>query len=560
VVLLVADQREVLDGSEHGTVDSELEQEEPLCRVRFAVKDTGIGIDPSVQREIFQAFTQADSSMSRKFGGSGLGLAICQQLVDLMNGTVGVESQIEEGSTFWCDLPFYLPTLETETSVKSRYSGHQDILVCSSLDGTVDVLSRYLQDIGLRVVRMEQVHDAVKFLDSKRACPADVLGIIMGTEAMQEAWSAWLSTVRSSPFSMLKIWGLTPFWLPHGYKDLLVMFDGMITLPIHREQLYQQVCEEPDRSDLSDQSDRTDEKSEEFSPSVLIVDDNAVNQKVADGLLGKLGCQVSIAASGQQALELVQTLPVDVILMDWELPGMDGFETAHAIRALEKSNCLKRRRSLSPAQGKSRPPPCPHIPIVGMTAHGLSEQNLRSWEMVMDDCLSKPVHLRDLAIVLERWVGFRVQGKEESSSLRDVSEEMSLTGTCLPGTCDVVEASIEDEPYDLLAALESMDGDVTLLHSLFQIFLDIESDLIHQMKHAIAMEDQQSFLGHAHQLKGALFALHAHPQASMVEQIEGKALGCSFLQLEHDVKEIEYEVKVLSNVFKKALGEVKSKK
>ena len=366
-------------------------------------------------------------------------------------------------ATFWCDLPFHLPALEPHPSVEPKYGVHKDILVCSSLDGTVDVLSRYLHDIGLRVVRMEAVHDAVMYLDSKRACPSEVLGIMMGTEAAQERWSAWLSTVRSSPFSALKVWGLMPFWFSKRDEDLSVRFDGMITLPIHRDQLYQRVCEEPNRSDQSDRSDRSDGKSGKFRPFVLIVDDNPVNQKVAAGLFGTLGCQVSIAASGQQALEHVQAVAVDLIIMDWELPGMDGFETAHAIRAMEKTNRLKRRSSLSSTPERSGPPPCPHIPIVGMTAHRLSGQNLHSWKTVMDDCLSKPVHLRDLAIVLERWVGFRVQAKDEPSSLRDIREEMPSIETCPPGPCDAVEASMEDVPYDLLAALEFMDGDATLL-------------------------------------------------------------------------------------------------
>ncbi len=561
VVLLPADQRGIPVGSLHGMVVSELEPEESVCRVRFAVKDTGIGIDQSVQREIFQAFTQADSSMSRKFGGSGLGLAICQQLVDLMNGTVGVESQIGRGSTFWCDLPFHLLALETETPVEQKIDGHKDMLVCSSLDGTVDVLSRYLHDTGVRTVRVEHVQDAVTFLNSKRACPSDVSGIIMGTEARHEDWRSWLSTVRSSPFSTLKIWGLTPFWLPKGFDDLPVTFDGMITLPIYRKQLYQRVFHDPDPSDRSDPSDQ---QSREFRPSVLIVEDNPVNQKVAAGLLKKLGCQVSIAASGQQALELVRTLVVDIILMDWELPGMDGFETAHAIRAMEKSNRLKRRCSLSLTQDKTRHPPCSHIPIVGMTAHGRFEQNLRSRDTVMDDCLSKPVHLQDLATLLERWVGSNLQASEEGSSLHDDREGIPLSGVSATRPCDVVEIPMDHQasgvPYDFFAALESMEGDEGLLHSLLQIFLDIEPDLIHEMKHAIAMEDRQGFLGYAHQLKGALFALNAPHQAAMVEQIEAEASGCSFLQLQHFLKEIDNEMEVLSTVFKKTLQEGKSEK
>jgi len=369
----------------------------------------------------------------------------------------------------------------------------------------------------------------------------------------------------------------------------------MITLPIHREQLYRCVFGDPHMTDglevpnlieqgasqesrAYDPEDRhgavrsVEEAIKEHgnpSPSVLIVEDNPVNQKVAAGLFNKLGCQVSIAESGKQALELVQKLAVDVIMMDWELPGMDGFETAHAIRALEKSNRLKRRRSLSPTQDRSDPPSCPHIPIVGMTAHRLSEQNIRSWETVMDDCLSKPVHLRDLATVLERWVGFRVRALEDSSSLSDILGEIPLTGTCTTRPCDAVGTPLDHqasgEPYDIVAALESMDGDEILLHSLFQIFLDIEPNLTYEMKQAIATEDRQRFLRHVHQLKGALFALKAHHQATRAERLEGEVSGALFSELQRRFGELADEVEVLTTIFKEALrswekGKVRSEK
>ncbi len=588
VVLLSADHMDTSKGTNANTVDSESASEKPIRLVRFSVKDTGIGISQHVQQTIFHVFTQADTSMSRKFGGSGLGLAICKQLAELMNGTVGVESQTGKGATFWCALPFQLAALATDTPAEPKFDVHKDILVCSSLDGTVEVLSRYLQDTGVRVVRIEQVQDAVTFLESKQACPSDVLGIIMGNEAKHEAWSSWLSTVRSSPFLKLNLWGLTPFWLPKGNEALPVTFDGMITMPIHRAQLYQRVFDDPNMTDglevpnliekrASQESkaygpedhhgavrsvEDAIKESEKPSPFVLIVEDNPVNQKVAAGLFDKLGCQVSIAESGKQALELVQKLAVDIIMMDWELPGMDGFETAHAIRALEKSNHLKRRCSLSSTQDRSGPSPCSHIPIVGMTAHGYSEQNLRSWKTVMDDCLSKPVHLRDLATVLERWVGFRVQACNESSS-NDLRVLANLTGETTVGPLETMGAAVGQENicdmYDYSAALESMEGDETLLHSLFEIFMDTGPHLMQGLREAIGSENRKLFQRHAHQLKGALFALNASHQALVAERLEAEASVASFSELQQRFGELEHEVEVLTTVFEEALQSWKEK-
>ncbi|MDH3772275.1 MAG: ATP-binding protein, partial [Nitrospirota bacterium] len=348
---LPVDRTEMPAGSSDGTAVSEPGSEDSVGCVRFAVKDTGIGISEPVQQSIFQVFTQADSSMSRKFGGSGLGLAICKQLAELMNGRVGVKSQIGEGTTFWCDLPFHLPVLAKNTSVEARIGVTKDILVCSSLNVSIEVLSHYLNDRGVRVVRVEGVHEAMAFIENKRACPSDVLGIILGSEARHEEWKSWLQTLRASSFSTLKLLSLTPFGLRKGNDDFPVTFDGKITMPIHRDQLYRCVFDEPDVSGVpveinERESQETKEcapeedhkgnwpiqeditEQERLSPSVLIVEDDPVNQKVAAGLFDKLGCHVHIAESGTQALLLVQEYDLDVIMMDWELPGMDGFETA----------------------------------------------------------------------------------------------------------------------------------------------------------------------------------------------------------------------------------------
>jgi CheY-like chemotaxis protein/HPt (histidine-containing phosphotransfer) domain-containing protein len=544
------------------------------------VKDTGIGISEPAQQKIFQVFMQADSSMSRKFGGSGLGLAICKQLAELMNGRVGVESQVGEGTTFWCDLPFRLPVLEKSTLVEDRIGVKKDMLVYSSLNVSIEVLSHYLNDRGVRAVRVDGVQEAMAFIENKRACPSDVLGIIMGREIKHEEWEAWLRGLRASSFSKLKLFSLTPFWLRKGNNDFPVTFDGMITMPIHRDQLYRCVFDETDvsgmpvninegesqeKKECATEGDHEGKGSieentteqERLSPSVLIVEDNPVNQKVAAGLFEKLGCHVHIAESGNQALLLVQEYDLDLIVMDWGLPGMDGFETAHAIRELEKTKRLERRRPLSKTRYQSGFMPCSHIPIVGMTAHRLSEQDRHRWIGVMDDCLSKPIHFRELANVLERWVGFRVQVRGHQYTSSDGRLQANPTGVGIVDRPHVVRTPVADqqsyERYDLAGSIEAMEGDELLLHSLFKIFLETKANLIHEMKEGISTEDRPHFQRKAHQLKGALYALNATHQAKIVEQLETLALVCPFSQLENLLKEAEREVEALISIFRDAL-------
>jgi len=551
--------------------------EDRIRFVRFSVKDTGIGIEQSMQKKIFQVFTQADSSMSRKFGGSGLGLAICKQLAELMNGTVGVDSQMGKGSTFWCDLPFPFSGQPMECSVEPRC---QDILVCSSPSASTEVVFRYLHDYGIRVTQVNQVDEAVAFFHRKGKAPSEVLGIIIGREVQEEHWRTWLESVRVAPFSELKLWGLTPFWVRNMDSECSVPFDGMVTIPIHRDQLYRCVLNESpvsasrnefdqpeagetkaSKSDIPQNSNSLDHSSnyekEEQCPSVLIVEDNPVNQKVAVGLLEKLGCHVYVAETGTEALNRVQASWVDLVLMDWELPGMDGFETARGIRELEQSHRLAPRSPWSQTQKASASLPCLHLPIVGMTAHRFSERNPSRWDSVMDDCLAKPFHSQDLAMVLERWVGIGLPFGGRRDSGEPSSPETSSTKINTFVISDEVGVKAEQPiycgDYDYSAALDCMEGDQTLLHSLFKIFLETWPKLEEGMREAIAVEDRQCFEVYVHQLKGALFALNANHQGIMAERLEIEASAALFSDLQGRFEEMVEGVTTLVTLFREKL-------
>ena len=547
--------------------------EKELRLLRFAVHDTGIGISQSATDKIFEVFTQADSSMSRKYGGTGLGLAICKQLAELMNGTVGVESQSGKGSTFFCDLPFPFPAMTTELQVKDKL---KDVLICSSQNVSALVLTRYLENRGIRVTRIDQVQDADDFFQKRLDCSGDVLGMILGKEAKDGAWSSWLETVREGPFSKLKVWGLTPFWLKKGSGDYPIPLDGIISMPIHRDQFYQCVFADPNvgrqqmiepRASLKARAfeppsmqmipEVCQEGGKLFCPSILIVDDNPVNQKVAMGLFEKLGCQVSIAESGARALQHVQKCYVDLVMMDWELPEMDGFAVAQEIRELEKAHRLIAGPRMKQPLEASHTVSCSHLPIVGMTAHGDFERGRIPWNHVMDDCLAKPVHLRDLAKVLERWLGMNPhiydeplqsnQGRLKFTLMKDLSIDSDEPGNASFGQ----QGNVKKYVYSV--ALKSLDGDVALLHSLFEIFLETWPRVATGLKEAMASEDRSSFQGWMHQIKGSLFALNARPQAMMAEQLEAEASLALFPDLQRGFKAMDEEMNALMVLFREKL-------
>ncbi len=537
--------------------------------VCFSVKDTGIGISRLSQEQIFQVFTQADSSMSRKFGGSGLGLAICQQLVELMNGTIGVESQEGIGSTFWCNLPFQFPGRKQEVQEPPSCEVQKDVLICSSMEMSCDVISWYLQERGLRVVWARDMQCAMEFLEKKRTSPSTLSGVIFGEEVKQEMWKSCLRTIQSAPFTGVPRWALRPFWLRQENEHGPKIFHGTITLPIHREQLYGCVFKEPDASEKFDTLSECDgdnrlddrgtgkrdssshssilndavegsEKNGRQKFSVLVVEDNLVNQKVATGLLGKLGCDVTIAESGDQALTLVQELEFDVIFMDWELPGMDGFETAQAIRDLGRFQGLTCGKPVGQELSRELHESSMTTPIIGMTAHGLSEKHQERWAHVMEDCLSKPLHVRELADMLERWCG-RGSGKSHT-------DEGSNDGP------QPVPDRGPDQTYNLSAALESVEGDAELLHSLFQIFFETAPGIIQEIAEALAKGNRPVVRHVAHQLKGALSALMAHDQAKLAECLEEGALETEFDDLQRSFRILEHEVQNLLTLFKTTMG------
>ena len=547
--------------------------------VRYAVKDTGIGISQSAQEKIFQVFTQADSSMSRKFGGSGLGLAICQQLAELMNGMVGVESQLEQGATFWCDLPYSYAVSPVPISDESPRSVIKEVLVCSTLDISTEVISRYLQDRGIHVVRASQVEDAMTYIEGKLSDPSDVLGIIVGRASHDAAGKSWHMAMSALSIERINIWGLTPFWIRRERDASAGVFDGMIVLPIHRDQLYQCLFDgkggsvaslilKEQEHDVGQTTEGNEASSHESQgvqrhehhrcrASILVVEDNLVNQQVAVGLFEKLGCRVLVAGTGDQALDLVRDHPVDVVMMDWELPGMDGFEAARAIRALEADNCLKRSPSIKTSSGINDCSGLKHLPIVGMTAHGYVERHSANWGSVMDDCLAKPVHLQDLADVLERWVPSMLNDAESPTPLAEcpvIPDQPTVNSVGqLEMSSGLMGRQDPDEIYNYSVALESMEGDVMLLHSLLNIFLETAPPLMQGVREAMSAGDRSHVQRQLHQLKGALFALNASHLAGMAERIEGEVPVSSISQLEFLMTELEERVMAIMTIFRQIL-------
>lgn len=548
--------------------------ESPLW-IRLSAQDTGLGMSEEVQQKIFQVFTQADSSMSRKFGGSGLGLAICKQLAELMQGTVGVRSQPNVGSTFWCDIPCRASRTIHSPSTDAISVAGKEVWVIGSQQSSGWVMGQFLQEVHAKVLKIDSIHLANIMFEGIPESECHVAGIILSDRLEKSAVREWVERIRSSSrFHDVKVFGLKPFWYRKDDEAKSLRFDGMITLPLHRKQFFQCILGEMDHPGLSDLP-RTSERhpvelgqrtikapvpplvNEQAGPSVLVVEDNPVNQRVAAGMLGKFGCQVTIVDTGTQALTLLKDTEVDCIVMDWELPDMDGLATTQRIRDLEHSGAFVHTSAYWHRHHGLASPPVPHIPIVGMTAHVLPEHGQKCLENGMDDCLYKPVHLRDFERILQQWVGLVPGGVIRSSSLK-AGDKADRTGTNSVATRDSKPEHHEGSPskspaerklYEVSIALHALEGDESLLYSLFHIFKATTPDLIKGMHQAIHMQNRPELQRLAHQMKGALSAVHAMHEGREAEQLECRAASATFSHLHSAVCELEERVEQLTCVF-----------
>lgn len=362
--------------------------------LRFAVIDTGIGIDEEARGRLFLPFEQADASTTRRFGGTGLGLAISRRLVELMGGEIGVESVPGKGSTFWFRLPLADEPVEVEGAAGSP--APLSVVVADEnevrLEATAEVIEGWQ---GIRVERLRSLEAlAARLRDSGRE-RVDVVVTSFSPEGLESVGAAAGPPLR---------WViLMPFGTFASEAAARIRPPSVaLSLPVRKAQLFAAVVEGRTHSMLEqidgavDGGDDSAAGASDMPLNFLLVDDSPVNRKIAQRLLERRQHRVAIACNGQQAVEQVKTAwergePFDAILMDCLMPVMDGFEATRAIRQAE-------------AEGRERARPAW---IVALTANAMKGDKERCFEAGMDDYLSKPFlpeHLdRVVAMVPRRW-------------------------------------------------------------------------------------------------------------------------------------------------------------
>jgi PAS domain S-box-containing protein len=454
--------------------------------IRFAVSDTGIGIARDKISLVFEKFTQADASTTRRFGGTGLGLAICQQLVRLMDGMIGVSSEPDQGSTFWFTLPLEAVPAEAHRRLPVLRGR---VLVVDDVEPARRVISEQACLLGCTAEWAANGAMAIECLRTARHEGRPFDAMLLDLAMPEQDGEAVAREIGADPrlagTPLILLGGATSRPADDQLRRLGIA--TFVRKPVRIEDLGNALSlvlgrasqigarADPPSAAIDDPADKRQSEPHCQGARVLVVDDNSVNQKVAARMLGKLGCRVELAANGKEAVDLVTRLPFHVVFMDCMMPEMDGYEATAAIRRL---------------------PAVAGLPIVAMTANAMQGDRERCLAAGMDDYLSKPIQPGQLRAVLQRWSG--PMGRPPEPTPVDPGVLQAFRQLQEPGALDVLTEFID----------------------LFLSDLEIRRG---QILHAVRARDAEGVRAASHALKSGAAYIGARELARICQEVESAA-------------------------------------
>jgi two-component system sensor histidine kinase/response regulator len=400
---LVGNALKFTEDGDVGVRTSLAEETDTQAVVRFEVSDTGIGISESARERLFEAFTQADGSTTRKFGGTGLGLAIAKGLVERMGGSIGVHSVEGHGSTFWFTARFdkqpHVASTDGETLGLLR---DRRVLIVDDSAASLRCLQHQVSALGICAATERSGPRALVAIAEAGAQGRPFELVIIDHRMPGMDGVALAETIRQNrSTASLPIVLMTSFGQSERLESRVAGSLVCVTKPVKHAQLRDSLLSAlgPSSVDASSGAPRSSAPSE-HAPSkrtrVLIVEDNMINQKVAMIQLRRLGYSADAVANGVEALEALERIAYDMVLMDCQMPELDGYEATRLIRLSE---------------GRSR-----RIPIIAMTAHAMATDRQKCLDAGMDDYLSKPLDVKNLETALARWDRQRPAEEERAAA------------------------------------------------------------------------------------------------------------------------------------------------
>ncbi|MEZ4699396.1 MAG: ATP-binding protein [Rhodothermales bacterium] len=354
--------------------------------LHLSVEDTGIGISIEARERLFQAFSQADSSTTRKYGGTGLGLAISRQIVELMDGEIGVDSEPGVGSTFWFTITLKKSKIAHEVATVQDGVAGKRALVCARHDASRELLYVLLEHDRCLVEAFESV--AALFDDDAISHESlEQIDLIMLDEAAltDPAMAALLdlNCASASPARVVFIPDIT-----NSFPSIPAYVEAIVPWPLKNDPIRNtlRTLFAPAQTSQPHPTATAAERLYVPEARILLVEDNEINQRVSQRIIERYGCTIDCATNGRDALAIVAGGNYDLVFMDCQMPVMDGFEATRLIRDFERQYALTA------------------VPIVAMTANALKGDRERCLEAGMDDYIAKPVHPTQIEAALRKWI------------------------------------------------------------------------------------------------------------------------------------------------------------
>jgi len=485
--------------TEHGEVvvrvllESETDTDVAL---RVSVEDTGIGIAPETLDRIFEHFSQADGSTTRRYGGTGLGLAISRRLLNLMGGTIRVESSLGHGSRFIVSLPLSKSRAVPRERLQPTALEGVPVLVVDDNQTNRAILQQQLEGWRMRVTCAHSGEEALELMAEATRAGSSFALIILdmhmpGMDGLQLA-SAIQRQPELAPTPLMMLTSTAS-----NLSDAERQASGIrrfLNKPIRRADLFRVVSSilAPAALHIDEPTTASVDAGLSLQRSVLVVEDNPINQQVANAMLRSLGMQVTLASDGRQALDLVQTFDFDLVLMDCQMPVMDGFQATAAIRRLPL--------------GRGE-----HLPIAAVTANALQGDEQKCLEAGMNDFLPKPFKLAQLQALLARWL----PRAGAPSSTRTAPGNAYARDAAITAGSDAIDLGA-------LQTIRELDpaGGMDLVKTILRIFIESAGESVTRVENAILAHDGGQLAAAAHALKSSTANVGAKTLSDFYRQLE----------------------------------------
>lgn len=500
----------------------QLQRSANTVTLQFKVCDTGIGMSAEQVNSLFQPFTQADTSISRKYGGTGLGLAISQRLVGMMGGKIEVDSKLNQGSTFWFTLNLPIADTPTQQPAEIFLNLHTvRALVIEDNTAARRFMQNALRSFQIKVHVARNYAQALQKLQRMAQTPYQIILLDFSLPDIHSTDSA-VEELRRLPAAATANIVILANHEELLQKNIAANRDGYLLKPVTRSQVFDLLMQVFGKRDLQTSRLRRQTPDPAIAQqlrgrSVLLVEDNPINQLVAAELLQNMGLLVTVATNGIEALQILQQTRFDAVLMDIQMPDMDGYEATAKIR---------NELNLTHEQ----------LPIIAMTAHVFNEEREKALQVGIDDYVPKPIDINLLTRVLFTHL---------SRSSTNRTEPFVAAPPVLPPQPHL------SQTLNIQVSLARLDGNVELYHKLLGIFSEQQATTLQTIRQALQHNDYPIVRHLAHHLKGAAASIGAEQVHEAAQKVEQAVVDLAFPDIETHLRHLETTMQTVLSVIER---------